>query len=475
LSLQQFLFALRARAKTFALVLAATVLAAALVTLMLPKTYVASTSVVVDKRDAQSLTSGDYSRHPREQTGYLQTQVDILTSQAVARKVARELGLTQDPKTKARFESDANGAGTIDDWVAGQLLKRLKTDFSQSSVIQVMYSSSDPQRAADVVNAFTKAYLETTLQLRTDPTREAATWFNEQVKELRANLEQAQTKLAAYQKEKGIFASDERYDIESARLSEMSTQLLQAQNLAFEASTRRRQAQTLGSKGNLENLPEVLAHPVIQQLKGDLARAEARLQEVSAYLGPAHPQYQRQQHEVRSIRAKLGAEMGKVAGGLESVAQVQTERETELKNALAVQRARVLNLKDSRNEVNMLVRDVETAQRMYDTAMQRYVVNKVDSQARQTNIAVLTPAVAPSEPKSPKIMLNLALALVVGLMLGLTVVYMMEMLDARVRSRGDLESQLNLPLLVVLDGVGAGVGRRLMLAARAPRALPKPA
>ena len=131
-------------------------------------------------------------------------------------------------------------------------------------------------------------------------------------------------------------------------------------------------------------------------------------------------------------------------------------------------------MKESRNEVSMLARDVETAQRMYDAALQRYVVNKVDSQARQTNIAVLTPAVAPAEPKSPKIALNLALALVVGLMLGLSVVYLSETIDARVRSRGDLESQLNLPLLVVLDGVQAGAGRRLMLAMRTPRALPRP-
>jgi uncharacterized protein involved in exopolysaccharide biosynthesis len=196
---------------------------------------------------------------------------------------------------------------------------------------------------------------------------------------------------------------------------------------------------------------------------------------MATYLGPAHPQYQRQQSEVRAIRAKLASETAKIAGGIESTARQQAEREAELKNALATQRARVLNLKDSRNEVNMLARDVDTAQRMYDAAMQRYVVNKVDSQARQTNIAVLTPAVAPSFATRPKVALNILLALVVGVMLGLSVVYMMETLDARVRSRGDLESELNLPLLVVLDGVQAGTGRRLMLAMQGPRALPRPA
>lgn len=468
MSLHQFLFALRARAKTFALVLIATVLATALVSILIPKTYVATSAVVVDKRDEQSLASE--ARHPREQTGYLQTQVDILTSPKVARKVATDLGLTKDEKTQRRFESDTNGVGTIDDWVAGQLLKRLKTDTSSSSVIQIMYSASDPQRAAEVANAFAKAYMETTLELRTQPAREATTWFNEQVKELRGNLEQSQNKLAAYQKEKGIFASDERYDVESARLAELSTQLLQAQNLNYEASTRRRHAQGAA----LANMPEVAANAVVQQLTSDVARSEAKLTELGAYLGPAHPQYQRQQSEVKSLRAKLGAEISRIGSGIEITARQQSEREGDLRNALAAQRARVLNLKESRNEVNMLSRDVDTAQRMYDAAMQRYVVNRVDSQARQTNIAVLTPAVAPSEAKSPKIALNLMLALVVGVMLGLAVVYMSEVVDARVRSRGDLESQLNLPLLVVLDGLQAGAGRRLMVAMRPQRALPRP-
>jgi uncharacterized protein involved in exopolysaccharide biosynthesis len=177
---------------------------------------------------------------------------------------------------------------------------------------------------------------------------------------------------------------------------------------------------------------------------------------------------------VRALRAKLGAEVAKIGSGLDIAARQQSEREADLKNALAAQRAKVLSLKESRNEVNMLARDVDTAQRMYDSAMQRYVVNKVDSQARQTNIAVLTPAVAPSLPTHPKIALNIALALVVGMMLGLSVVYMMETIDARVRSRGDLEMQLNLPMLAVLDGVRAGAGRRLMLAMRTPRALPRP-
>ena len=150
---------MRARARTFGLVLACTVLAAALVSLLLPKTYVATVSVVVDKPNEQSLTSGT-ARTPREQTGYVQTQVDVITSQKVARKVAIDLGLTKDEKLQKRFQGETDGVGTIDDWIGSQLLRRLKTDTSQSSVIQIMYSASDPNQASEVANAFARAYMD---------------------------------------------------------------------------------------------------------------------------------------------------------------------------------------------------------------------------------------------------------------------------------------------------------------------------
>jgi len=111
----------------------------------------------------------------------------------------------------------------------------------------------------------------------------------------------------------------------------------------------------------------------------------------------------------------------------------------------------VLGLKENRNELTVLKRNMESAERTYDTAMQRFVVSQVDRRASQTNVTVLSPAVAPLKPSRPNIILNLALSWVVGTMLGIGVVILMETFDRRVRSRGDFDNAWSVPLLGVLN------------------------
>jgi len=474
----QFLLALRARWTMFALVLVATVLTATVVSFVLPKTYVATASVLVDAKDEQSLNNT--ALPARSQAGYLQTQVDIITSRKVALKVVGDLKLAQGPEARRAFERGGNGS-SIEDWLVTSLLQQLKVNTSQSSllqsqssVIQIGYSAADPRLAADIANGFAKAYIDTGLELRTEPLREAAAWFNEQMKELRANLEQAQAKLAAHEKKKGIIATDERYDIENARLAELSTQAVQAQSQTYDAMTRWQQARDLLANGaSLDGLQVVQTNPLIQSIKTDLFRSEARAKELSTQLGPNHPQYLRQTAESQMLREKLRNEMNSVIRGLENAARQSQERGQGLRGASAGQRQRVIELRESRSEVAILTRDVESAQRAYDSALQRYVVNNVDSRARQTNISVLNPAVVPLSPARPRLRLNIALSLVAGAMLGLGIVYLAEMFDRRVRSRGDLVGELNVPLLVVINR-WQGPGERQLPGPGSVGALPKP-
>jgi uncharacterized protein involved in exopolysaccharide biosynthesis len=197
-----------------------------------------------------------------------------------------------------------------------------------------------------------------------------------------------------------------------------------------------------------------------------------KLHELSTQYGSNYPQYQRQLSENQGLRRRLDAEMRKVVEGIRNSARQSRQRETELKKALATQRARLLELKDNRNEFTVLRRNVESAERAYDTAMQRHVVSQVESRASQTNVTILNAAAVPGKPTQPKIALNIALSVVVGIMLGVTVTLVMELLDRRVRSPGDLD--LDVPLLVVLNAWRPA--QDLLGGPKGPsRALPKPA
>jgi len=451
-NLNLFLSALRARLGVFAVVLAATILAATVVSLLLPKSYKATASILVDaNKDEQSLSN--VLIPPRERIGYMQTQMDIITSARVARKVVQDLKLAESPASQAAFEKEAGGTGSIENWLAENLLRRLKVETSQSSVIQVSFSSADPRFSALVTNAFAKAYINTMLELRVEPMQQAAVWFDEQLKSLRANLEDAQAKLTDYHRQQGIISADERLDVENARLGELSSQLVRTQDQTFDLDTREQQARALRKQGaSPDKLPDVLANAQVQKLNADLLHGEVKLQELSTQYGANYPQYERQLSENQSLREKLDAEMRKVVAGIENSKRQSRQREAELKGAMEAQRARLLELKEHRNELTVLARNVESAQRTYEAAMQRSVISQVEGRASQTNVALLNPAVAPRRPSYPKIVLNIALSVVVGTMLGMGMAILTELLDRRVRAPSDLDQGQNVPLLAVLNG-----------------------
>jgi chain length determinant protein EpsF len=469
---KQFMLALSARRRAFMLAFLATVVSALAVALVLPKRYIGQAVVVVDARDEQAMAPGGRSLGMRERAAYIGTQVELIQSGRVATQVARDLKLAQVPDLRQAFESDTGGAGSIDVWIANTLLQRLKVASSTSNLITLEYTSSDPKMAADVANGFANAYMAVSLQLRTEPTSQAAEWFDEQLGGLRTRVTQAQEKLTAYQKSKGIISADERLDIDTARLSELSTQLLAARNATYEAQARHRQGvELLESGGSPDLLPEVMSSAAILAVKSDLARAESLLQTASADLGPNHPIYRRHSAEVQALRQKLAGEMKKVVAGLGNAVQQARKREQDLQGAMQAQQSRMIQTREARTQLAALTRDLDNAQRSYDAVLARYMTTRIESRARQGDAALLTPAVAPIYPAQPRLPLIAVMALGLGLMLAAMMVYALEMLDRRVRSRADLESRLAVPSLGRLSRWQPS-GSRLLPAPSGARALP---
>lgn len=461
--------ALRARLGMFALVLCVTVLAALVVSLVMPKSYKATASLLVDanKDPQQTMSPTEYYGQPRERVSYIQTQIGIITSAKVAQAVARDLKLADDRKTREAFQKVEGHRGTIEEWLGDRLLEALKVETSQSNIINISFTAGDPVHASRVANAFARNYIDTSLELRVVPTRQAAAWFDEQLKGLRANLEDSQAKLMQYQKLHGIVSTDDKFDIETMKLNDLANQVMRAQE-----QTRGRGA----ARGSPEYMPSVQSNPMVQKLSADLAAGESKLVEMSAQYGPNYPAYQRQAEENRALRQRLNAEMGKAAATSEGQRQQLRNREAELKKALAEQHARVLELKQGRNELSVLTRNLEIAQKTYETAAQRAAVNQVESRASQTNITILDGAATPNKPVRPRLTLNLALAIVVGMMLGLGLAVALELLDRRVRSAADLANDWNVPLLGSLNAQRPAAYALLGGPPRsAPPALPKPA
>jgi chain length determinant protein EpsF len=439
MSFTQFLTILRARWRVAVLALGVTVATTLAVSLLLPKNYTAGVSLVVDSKAKDPITG--ILLPSQLLPGYLATQVDILQTHNVALKVVEGLKLTDNPTIREKFQAATEGKGEIKHWLADLLLKKLDVKPSrESSVIEVTFSGTDPGFAAVVANAFAQAYMQTNLELRVEPARQSTAWYDGQVKQLRDNLEKAQVKLSEFQREKGLTVSDERsIDVETARLNELSSQLVAAQSQTYDTTSRQQQS--------LNALAEVEQNPLIQGLKHDLATSEVKLSDLAQKFGKNHPQYRQAQAEVDSMRAKLETEMKVATRTVGTSAKVAVSREGDIRAALAAQKSRLQTLKKQRDEAAVLIRDVENAQRLYDAALQRYGQTRLEAQSTQTDIAVLNPAVPPVEASSPKILLNTLLAVFLGTLLGVGLAFLMELIDRRVRSGEDLSIALEIPVL----------------------------
>jgi chain length determinant protein EpsF len=472
----QFFSALRARFGLFAVALTATVVTATVISLIMPRIYRATSAVVIDTRQEQSLNNSlNALFSPQERAAYIQTQVDIITSEKVAHDVVERLGIANKPDTRADFAELGAGSGTIEDWLADRLLRNLEVETSQSAVINISYMADDPAYSAKVANTFATAYIDRVLELRVEPTRHAAVWFDEQLKTLRANLEESQAKLTEFQQRHGIVSTDERLDVGHAQLAELSSQMVRAREENITLRSRQRQAELLRELGlSMENLPDSQADSLIRDLRRDVEDGEVRLGQLASQYGVNHPLYKRQLAENRSREQRLRAEIDRMVEVSETRVDRGQEREGEIRSSLAAQRDELLQLKESRDKLSLLERNVQTAQNAYDTVMQRYLVSQVESRASQTNVALLNPAVAPRIPHRPNIVLNIVLSFVVGTMLGTGIVVLLELSDRRIRSVADLQYGLEVPLLGELSAWKPP--ERLLLASPGggPRSLPGP-
>ncbi len=444
MNLQQFLLILRARYQLLLFVLLGTVSATFAVSLILPKQYTATASVVVDVKSPDPIIG---MMLPGMITpGYMPTQIDIIQSDRVAQKVVRLLKFDANPTVTQQWMAATEGKGKLEVWMAGLLLKKLEVKPArESNVISISYKAADPGFAAAVANSFTQAYIETNIELKVEPARQYAKWFGEQGKSLRDNLEKSQAKLSEYQQTHGIVAIDERLDNETAKLNELSTQLTVVQGQTSDAQSKQR------SGSASDTLPEIVQNQMIGALKVDIARQEAKLQELAGNLGKNHPQYQRAESEIATLKQKLEVETRHITSGFSTSRAVGKDKETELRNAIDAQKKKLLELKHHRDEVAVLMRDVDAANKAYEAVSQRFNQASLESQSTQTNVSILNPATAPIEPSSPKILLNTLIAVFLGMMLGVSAAFMREMVDRRVRSAGDLMEILQLPVLGVIQ------------------------
>jgi chain length determinant protein EpsF len=406
-----------------------------------PKTYQATTDLLVDSRAdpiAGTVIGG---------SNYIATQISILQSERVAIGVVKRLRIGETPSLVDQWKQTTEGKIPLENYYANLLRKGLLAEpLRGSNVIRLTFDGADPKFVTAVVNTYAQAYLDLTIDLRVEPVRQYADWFDDRLKSLRQNVETAQTKLSDYQRAKGIVGNDQRADVEAQRLDALLAQLVSVQGDNMAISSRQKT-----SVGELS--PDVQASPVVQAIKSELSRTENKLKEVSITLGPNHPQRVQLEVQLTELRQQLSQEMSRVSGSTTVAKTTGGLRESELRAVIAAQKERVLSLRAERDEMAVLAQDVEAAKRIYDSVLQRSNQLNLEKQTDQANVAILSPAVEPNTPAKPNVPKYLAASVLGALAAGLAAAFGLEMLNRKVRVVEDIMID-DIPVLGTIERRG---------------------
>ncbi len=431
------------------------------VTLLLPKLYTAETSLVVEVRIDPALGALAPSLAA---PGYMATQVEIIKSERVASRVVKMLGVERSPSAVQQWRDATKAKIPLERYFANLLQNGLQVEPSNgSNIINVRFSAQDPIFAQAAANAFAQSYMDVSVELRVAPARQSASFLDDQTKVLRANLEAAQQRLSKFQQDKGIVVSDASFDQENARYQTLVSQLGTAQAERVENETRMR-----NSGG--EASPDILQSAAVQSLKGQLATAETKMTELSAIVGKNHPSRISLEAQISEIKQQIAAESRRVTGGTSTLTRGSNQKVGELQAMVEEQRKKLLTLRSDRDQVAVYQRDVDTAQRAYESVASRYSTFTLESQNNQANTRLLSPAVEPLEPSKPKIQAGIAGSIAGGLVLGILAALGWELLDRRVRDPEDLLVMSGVPVIGVLrpEGSKRPVFRKLLLAGPTP-------
>lgn len=417
--------------------------------LSLPKQYTAEARLVVDMRPDPVLggLAAPFS---------MATELEVLRSDVVAARVVKALGMLDDPKVIQDWREKTDAKMPLDRYLAGFIQRSMTVEpVRGSNVIAVKFSHGEPAVAAAAANALAQAAIDVSVEMRVGPARQSASWFEDQARALRNELEAAQARLSKFQQQAGIVVTDERLDQETARLNALMSELAAAQAERVDAVTRQRNAG--------EASPDVLMNPGVTQIRSQLSQAEARLSEISRNLGRNHPQRIQLEAQIEELRQQLDAEIRRVSNSTSVVSRASAQKVEALRSMIEAQKRRLLEMRAARDQIAVLMRDVETAQRAYDAVRQRTGQLNLESQSSQSFLRMLSPAIEPMEYVSRKVKVGILGSLAGGLGLGLLLALGLELWDRRIRGVEDLDGVEGVPLIAAFGGKPTRTRHRPML------------
>jgi capsular exopolysaccharide synthesis family protein len=464
----------RAVAKRRWSILGLTVLVAILTMLVVSSmrpVYRATTTLLIEQGKSKVVSIEEVYTQGMMQHEYYQTQVEILKSDELARKVVQKLAITTHPDYDPRqaapgllsrlFSPGGRDAPSEDD-VLKAVVQAFKRDLSiqlvrNSQLVQITFSSHDRDLAAKVPNTLAEIYIESDLESRMAMTQKASEWLRERMGELRAKVDASERALQDFRDREHIV------DAKGVAMSGASRQLEEVTKGLVEARQRRAEAESAyalvqqirNGKAAIsyDSIPAVLKNPLVQRMKEQEGDAEKRLSDAAKRYGPEHPKMIQARAELDAAKQNTRQQIEAVVAGIAKDYEVAKANEAAVERALAQSKSDIQGLNRKEFQLGILDRDVQQNRNLYEMFVNRLKETTATGDMQSTIARVVDPAIVPTLPYAPKKLQIVAITSFVTLILAALLALLLDRLSNTLNSTSDVEQRLGVPALGVLQKI----------------------
>ena len=444
----------------------ASLLIGLVVTFLMTPQYMASATIEISRESGQVT---NFEGVERQETSadqeFYQTQYGLLRSRALSERVATQLRLVDDPKffdlldagddtpafqiTNGRYP--ASGRDERRRVADEALLTHLGVEPTRlSRLVDIRFTSPESAFSARVANAWADNFIQTNLERKVQATSYGRDLLQRQLAQQKERLDHSQRQLVAYASQQRIInlpaqgtgenATSER-SIVADDLASLNASLGQATADRIAAQARFREVGRAGASA------EALRNPAINGLRQSRAEAAAKYQELMTQFEPGYPAARELQSQIAQLDRSIANEEHRVSASIEADYRGAAERERGLQDRVDQLKRSYLDLRRRSIQYNIFQQEVDTNRSLYEGLLQRFKEIGVAGGVGVNNISIVDQADVPQRPSSPRLLLNLAIALLAGTLLGAALAFGLEQIDEAIADPAEVERRLGLPLL----------------------------
>ncbi len=394
---------------------------------------------------------------------YYQTQYKLLESRKLTRRVIEALKLAEHPeflpqpqspfqRWKSTITGFFSGLFTSSDRVSAEaegdaplikaFLDKLKIEpMRNTRLVKIHFDSHYPELSSRVANTLAQEYIQQNLETRFIAAEQAREWLTGQLEVLKAKVERADEHLQEFASKHDIVSLEEKENVTMQRLIELNEALTKAESDRIAKESLYKQARAR----NYDSLLPILENKLIQELKQAYIQLDAEYMRRSEKFKPEYPEMVRLKNQMDTVQKRINAEVNRIIAGIKNDYESSRRRESLLRQAFQRQKAKAMEMKQKAIQYNILKREADTNRDLYDSLLQRMKEAGVSAGITASNIQIIDEAESLTKPFKPNKRLNLVLAIVVGLFLGIGLAFFFEYLDNTVKTPEDVEQLIRLP------------------------------